>query len=303
MTVASIDIGTNTILCLIAKINLETKTITPLKDLQEIPRLGKGLMAGCNITSEKIEALFKILKSYDNIIKTYRCEKVYVTCTNAFRISSNGNELADEIVSRFGYEVKVVPGELEAELSFAGAVYNNDGTSLIIDIGGGSTEIIFGSTGNISYKKSFQAGVVAGTEKFELYKVSSERNVNGFTKFLNEIFYELEQNNFDTKNVIALAGTPVTLACITKNLTIYDEQKVEGSLLSLSDVVMISDQLAGLDTDNIINTFPQVAEVRKDVIFAGSIILKVLMQKLRIDSLKVSTKGIRYGALIKNLFL
>lgn len=303
MTVASIDIGTNTILCLIAKLNLETKTIIPLKDLQEIPRLGKGLKPGRNIAADKIAALFKILKSYDTLIKFYRCEKVYVTCTNAFRISSNGDELANEIASRFGYDVMVVPGELEAELSFTGAFYNNDGPGLIIDIGGGSTEIIFGSIGNILYKKSFQTGVVAGTEKYDLDKTPSKRNITHFKMFLNELFYELEKNNFDAKSVIALSGTPVTLACITRKLTYYDEQKIEGSLLSLIDVLMISDQLAGLCADKIINTFPQIAGGREDVIFAGSIILKVLMQKLRIDSVKVSTKGIRYGAIIKNLFL
>ena len=301
MIIASIDIGTNTVLLLIADVNVQQKKIMTILNEQRIPRIGKGLRPGKEISKEKILSLLQVLNEYQQIIKKHNCEKVLVTATNALRIASNSKQITNLIKGEFGFETNIVSGEEEAQISFLGAAgRNGNKKSLMIDIGGGSTEITFGKGNEILFNKSFNVGVVSGTENILVDDPPAEFQINEFKSHIEKTFIELTNNfNFEPDEIVAIAGTPTTLACIQQKLTEYDEEKIEGSTLKKEDIKSLVDELSTMNSFYIKDKYKSIVSGREDVLFAGTIILYKLMDILKIDSVKVSTKGIRYGAIEK----
>ena len=146
MTIASIDLGTNTILLLIAKLDFKNKKIHVIFEDQKIPRIGEGLKPGSPISKNKEKRLLDILEFYKNLANHYQCEHILVTATNAFRIASNSDYLVKKISKMFNLKVNIISGEEEAELTFLGCTseIELDTNVAVIDIGGGSTEIVLG---------------------------------------------------------------------------------------------------------------------------------------------------------------
>jgi len=302
MIVASIDIGTNTILLLIARISNDSQIETLLNEYR-IPRIGKGLLPGEKITDEKVKELFAVLEDYSEIIKRYNCKRIIVTATNAFRIAANGAQIANEIRKKFNQDVKIVTGFEEARLSYLGAIsgINTAREMLVIDIGGGSTELTFGKGTEMSFRESFKTGVVSASEKYFLNDPPLKTEIEKFRNELSVLFKKLKNLAYAPESAIALAGTPTTLACIKKNLEQFDENLVEGSILSCQDIEEVITLLAELSIKEIQNKFKTIVNGREDLILSGAIILLFIMKLLNIDNVIVSTKGIRFGAIIDQM--
>ncbi len=306
MIIASIDIGTNTILLLIAEVDLQTLTIKSVLNLQRIPRIGEGLNPGQLIMQNKIEKLFSILIEYNQIIAQYNCKLVLVNATNAFRIASNGTLIVQDIKNKFNLNVNIVPGKEEARLSYLGATSSCNISSkiLVIDIGGGSTELIYGKKDKISFIQSYPVGVVCGTERYFKNNPPSSTERMVFTKFIKQELMEITLKDIQPDKVIAIAGTPTTLACINQSLNEYNEDLIEGTKLKRYDIGKIIEILSMLSSQEIKQKYKSIVNGREDVLLAGSQILFSIMDLLNLDEVIVSTKGIRYGAiedyLIKN---
>ncbi|HSP87960.1 MAG TPA: Ppx/GppA phosphatase family protein [Ignavibacteriaceae bacterium] len=300
MTVASIDIGTNTILLLIAEVNAESNGIKVIENFHSIPRIGKGMKPGMSMPEENIKRLLDVLTEYSSIIKNYNCEKVILTGTNALRISSNKNEIAERIKKQFDYDLTIIPGEEEAKFSYLGAIgnYLKDQKYLVIDIGGGSTEIVYGSGNEIIFSKSFNIGVVSASENFLFSDPPTNDQVVNFINYSEQTFSEITKSISDIDSAIAIAGTPTTLACIKNNLKTYNEDVVEGSYLTSKELEKFIKELSHLNSGEILNKYAAVVKGREDVLLAGTIILKEILDVLNLNEIKVSTKGIRYGAII-----
>ncbi len=302
MTIASIDIGTNTVLLLIASVENDN-TLTTILNKHSMPRIGKGLLADYPIKAEKVSELINVLSEFESVIKKYNCKKVIVTATNAFRIASNRKEIEKNIMKHFGWKVNTVSGNDEAQLSFLGAVGNPAGKeeTLVIDIGGGSIELTFGNGREMKFRKSFHIGVVNGTEKFLKNDPPFLTDIKKFEDHLEELFNELKNLNFAPHKTIAIAGTPTTLACINLGLAEYNEDLIEGSILMLKEIQHLKDTLLTMTTDEIIKIYKSVVKGREDLILGGTIILLKIMEILNLPYVMVSTKGIRYGAIIKEI--
>jgi len=302
MIIASIDIGTNTVLLLVAEINTSLRTFSPLLNEYRMPRLGKDLLPSGNIHNEQIEKLFIILKDYKKIIDSHQADIVRVSATNALRIAANANEIVQQIKVRFGFEVNIISGELESEYAFLGAVPPSakEKLSLVIDIGGGSTELITGKDNIINFRKSFQTGSVSATEN---YLKHSPPELQELTKLDNEIskIFTRIKNNLVPELTFAVAGTPTTISCMIKDLKEFDESIVEGSHLSFSDLKQLSEELKLLTSNQIKHRFGNVMRGREDIILGGSLILLKVMELIKLSEVIVSAKGIRYGAIHKYL--
>lgn len=303
MNIASIDIGTNTVLLLIASADLSTGLIMPLINVHKMPRIGKGVKEGDNISQDKVAELKNILIEYLNLAKEYKAEKIVATATNVFRIASNAQEVIDSIKNELNIDIKIVSGEEEAILSFLGATsgITKHNEFLVIDIGGGSTEIIIGSQKKIEYKKSFKIGAVSATEEYLLSDPPDEEQINNLQNRLLEIFKDLNQVQHTDYYPIAIAGTPTTLSCIKLNLIEYDEKLIEHSELNLNDLDRISSELSRMASRKINEKWKEIMRGRADIILAGSLILLKLMQLLKLDKVYTSSRGIRYGAVVKFL--
>ncbi len=300
MNIASIDIGTNTILMLLADIDEQNKTIKTVKNFQEIPRLGKGLKPGKPFDPGRKQMVLEILQKYHHEAKLSNCSIILASGTYPFRTASDSLDLIQEIKSKIGIEVSVLSGEEEAELAYLGAaeITSTKLQSVIIDIGGGSTEIVIGIGDKITYRNSFKVGAVSLTE--QIISSGSSSNFVHLGKTVKSIFVnELPKlSDFDAK-VIAIAGTPTTLACMKAGIKTYDEEKISGSVLYLQELEEFLKQIAALSPDNLLYQYGNVVKGREDVLFAGTLLLLVILSTLNVSDVHVSTKGIRYGAVRK----
>jgi exopolyphosphatase / guanosine-5'-triphosphate,3'-diphosphate pyrophosphatase len=298
MIVASIDIGTNTVLLLITR--FENGKLQAVLNEYRIPRLGKGLKPGKEIKQDKIELLFKILTEYKGIIESHNCDDVILTGTYALRSASNSSFIKDKIKTNFGYNLEIVDGTTEAQIAFLGATSNLtkvEGNLVVIDIGGGSTELIFGKSNEVNYKKSFSIGSVNGTENYLLKSPPEKQQITQFQNELSKIFSETNQNFTFTK-AVAIAGTPTTVACMCFGLKEFSESKVENSLLLIDDIEKLINQISTMSSEEILKKYGDVVNGREDIILAGAMILLHLMKKLNLASIRVSSRGIRYGAVL-----
>jgi exopolyphosphatase/guanosine-5'-triphosphate,3'-diphosphate pyrophosphatase len=301
MIVASIDIGTNTVILLIAEV--QGNKIIPLYNEQLIPRIGKGLSPGKSIAPEKKNELMGILAEYKKKIDKFNCKRIIAAATNAFRIAANGNQIAKEIKERLNIDIKIVSGEEEAMLSFLGAVsgFALQKNVVVIDIGGGSSELIFGKGNEIFFKKSFPVGVVSSSEEFFMHDPPLQKEVDRLEAQLKKTFSNVLKENFIPEIAIAIAGTPTTLACIRKGLSEFNEEAIEGSFLTSDDLGKLIKGISRLKKDEILSVYKSVVKGREDVLLAGSIILFKIMNLLKLSKVIVSTKGIRYGAILQYL--
>lgn len=303
MKIASIDVGSNTVILLIAEVEQNLKTIKSIYDLQFVPRISEGLIESKSISEEKVFELLQILSHYKELAKKYNCTSIYAIGTNAFRIASNSKEVIKKILEELGITIEVLSGELEAEYSFLGATYQrfNSKNSLVIDIGGGSTEISLGKNCKIKNKLSLPIGVVSLKEKF-FNGHPDNYNLTGAYKEIGKYLKKIDFTGSDIDIAIAIAGTPTTLASIKKKLNVYDEQAVEGDELEFSDINCFIDELSQLKSEEILNKYQTVVCNREDLLLSGSVLLYKIMSYFKLNKVIVSTKGLRYGVIIKRYF-
>jgi exopolyphosphatase/guanosine-5'-triphosphate,3'-diphosphate pyrophosphatase len=300
MTVASIDIGTNTILLLIAEVDVNTGEINTLANHYNIPRVGQGLKPGLSFPAENLKRMFSVLDSYMKIISEYNCEKIIFTATNAFRVALNSLEIKNEVEKRYGVKLDIISGGDECKYSFWGATntYKNNKNYIVIDIGGGSTEIIYGTKKEILFNKSFPVGVVSWTENFFKSDPPGKNEIEYTVSKIKNKMDEIKSSVKLIDKTIAIAGTPTTLACIKLGLKDFDEEKVEGSELNYNEIENFIYELSNLSSAEILKRYSPVVKGREDVLLAGTIILKTIMEILNLKVVEVSTKGIRYGAVV-----
>jgi len=302
MIIASIDIGTNTVLLLIAEVDETSFKITPLLNEYKMPRIGKGLKFNENIAGERIEKLFSVLSEYQSIISEYNVCDVLVTATNALRIAANSAEIVERIKKQLSWNVNIVSGKTEAAFAFLGAVpvSMKKKSNLVIDIGGGSTELVLGNENNIEYRKSFHIGSVSATENYLKHSPPLDKELSKLEFYLQTIFAEIK-NNLAPDVTFSIAGTPTTLFCMANGIKEYDDSIVEGGILNYEDINRIIYELKKLIPEEIRNRYGKIMRGREDIILGGSIILLNTMKLLNLYEVVVSSRGIRYGAIVSFL--
>lgn len=298
MNIASIDIGTNTVLLLIAEV--KGKELSPILNEYRIPRIGKGLLPGQPITSDRIQDLYKVLEEFITIIRKNNCSKVIVKATNAFRIASNSEDIIKDIQEKLNLRIEIIPGTEEAVLSYFGAISASTSEyNIVIDIGGGSTEIIYGTRESVLYSKSFQAGVVSFTEKYFRNDPPTPAEIKILEEKIKKVFSELDNAFPPNTPVIGVAGTPTTLSCIQLGLPEYDEEKIEQSILTISELESFIFLLGKLSSKELLDEYGYIVKGREDLLLTGTLILLNLLKLLGMDQLIVSSRGIRFGAIIE----
>ncbi len=302
MTIASIDIGTNTVLLLIADVDPVTQKIIPLINEYRMPRIGQGTKQAGKISQERLKLLSDVLNEYKSIINGFNCDIVLVTGTNAFRMAHNTPEIKDDLKKIFNFDLNVITGEDEAEYAYFGAISDLDehSSSMVVDVGGSSTEIILGEGLNVIFKKSLQIGSVSATEQYFKNAPPTREELDKFIADLKRLFTTIDKKIIP-KEVIAIAGTATTLACMKLGLKEFEEKKVEKSRITIQDMRNIIGELSSITASEILDRYGPVMKGREDIIFSGAFILYQFMEYFGIDNIIVSTRGIRYGAIVKYL--
>ncbi len=298
MKVAALDLGSNTFLCLIA--DVEGQQITKIYDDQvEIVRLGQGLSQSKKFHADALKRADDCLTKFAKIISTHRPEKILAMATSAARDAENSQELF-KICERHGIPIEIIPGEKEAAITYQGATSALNSIQqniLVVDIGGGSTEFIYGSGKKLIKGASYDIGAVRLTEKYILQQPTPQSQVNQASQVIEDHINRAAKLNPDFKldDIIAVAGTPTAL--VVAQIGKFDPQVIDGYKLTQSDLEKWLDKLIPSSVAEKIGM--GIPEGRADVILIGVLILLQTLIKFNRKTLSVSTRGVRHGVALE----
>lgn len=228
MRKAAIDIGTNSTRLLVA--DMAATSYQTLVRQAKITRLGEGVDETKHITPLAMERTLQTLMIYEGIIDSYGRMSVNIASTSAARDADNINYFHDLVKKETGFELNVISSEEEAEKAFLGATYAlmPDNYYIVIDIGGGSTEIILGKNKEVEISFSKDIGCVRSYEKFIKEDPPKKEEIKELEESVKEIYSEpiSEMKEHNIFEVICTAGTATTLSAIHQNLSIYDPNAV-----------------------------------------------------------------------------
>jgi exopolyphosphatase/guanosine-5'-triphosphate,3'-diphosphate pyrophosphatase len=287
---ASIDVGTNSVLLLVAEKDAAGKW-KPVLERAEITRLGKGVDQSKRLLPESIEATVQVLESFAKEARGLGAQAIVTSATSAARDASNGAEFLNAAKTRAGLTVEIIAGEEEARLSYASAYsdFGGERPLVVLDIGGGSTEFIYGDVkGNVQFRHSFNVGSVRMTERLG----QDEQKIRAA---LRETFGALPAPPQGFR-LVGVAGTVTTVLAVSRVIEPYDASKVHGAVLSLSEVQAVTKKLWSLDVEARKHV-PGVQPKRADVIPAGALVLEESMATLQATECTVSDRGLRWGLL------
>jgi len=292
-TVGIIDIGTNTILCLKASVTGSHPDI--VSDQRYHYRAGKRLDESGNISSEYKASLRQAL--YDALASIKDCDKAKLVATEIFRRPKDGFEFASQLSNDLGYHIEIINHQREAELSFKGAISafsNLTGRIAVIDIGGGSTELAIGDEGRLLSWSGLKIGAVAISEEIGYEAPIENYLVYADDTFRHSNFLDL-LNPFPQKTLI-VGGTGVAIAGLLADIDEFYADRLQGWEISQPALKQLLGELAEMPLTKrqaIMSIDPQ----RADIIVSGGAIVLAFMRFAAIDTLKVSTRGLRYGLL------
>lgn len=296
--IAAIDCGTNSIRLLISKLEADGS----LKEITRrmiIVRLGEGVDATGKFSDGALARVFAACDEYAQLIKTYQVDHIRFIATSATRDVSNREEFASGVKSRLNCELEVISGDTEAELSFAGAIeelsQSLTGPYLVLDIGGGSTEFVLG-TSKPEYAKSVNIGCVRMTERHLNQDPPSAEAIESATQDIDqaiEIAAKIVPLD-KAVTVIGLAGSVTTVAAMALGLDKYDRNAIHACVISKDSVAKSAERLLQMTRDQRA-ALPYMHPGRVDVIGAGALVLDRIVKKLNVDSIVVSEHDILDG--------
>lgn len=295
---ASIDLGTNTCLLLIAECDEKGQVIRTLSDHSTVVRLGEGVDKARELQPPAIERTINCLKKYAEICKTSGVHPGNAICvgTSSSRDAKNGQFFYAEVERETGFRFHVLSGDDEAKYTFLGGLFAgmDPSRSAVIDIGGGSTEIITRSGG-----QSLDIGSVRYTER---HLKSDPVTDNEFWACQGAIDHEVErmiswrEKNPQLDTLVGVAGTITTLAAWHLELEAFDAPAIDHCILTRGDVHRMIEELKWR-TNAERAKLPGMEKGREDVLLAGALILWRSMELLGFPEARVSTRGLRYGIL------
>jgi exopolyphosphatase / guanosine-5'-triphosphate,3'-diphosphate pyrophosphatase len=300
MHCAVVDIGTNSTRLLLAAVR-DGRVEEVLERRTEITRLGAGVDADGRLSDEAMQRVYSVLDDYGQLIERHGADRAVAVLTSAVRDAANGQEFADAVRERWGLEPHVLSGDEEARLTFLGATSERDPSdrtpTLVIDIGGGSTEFVIGTGGEMDFHVSNQAGVVRQTERHLHTDPPTRAEGEALARDVRSILAAgvPEKWRRAVGHAIAVAGTATSMASIAQELEPYDAEKVEGYVLSDAECRAIRDRLASLTLEE----RRQVRGLHPDrapTIVAGTIILLETLALFGLDEFEVSEHDILRGA-------
>ena len=304
---AMIDIGSNSIRMLIGEVQIEKngikKVINSCFSETIITSLGKGVNQNKKLSDESIKNSILAIKKFDKIAKSYGVTKIMANATSAVRDSENRDVFLTE-VKKLGIKTKVITGDEEARLSYIGvsSVYPKE-KIMIIDIGGGSTEISFGIGTNIEYVKSFNIGAVRITEMFFQDKNHNENiteeSIQKAQNYIEDVLKEISKYKDEEYKLIGVAGTVTTHISVEKEMESYNSKEIDKSILKRETILnnLIKFQNSSLNERGNIKGLELK---RAPYVIAGSCIIIKILELLKKDSLIVSEVDNLTGGLLNS---
>jgi exopolyphosphatase / guanosine-5'-triphosphate,3'-diphosphate pyrophosphatase len=300
MRVAVIDMGTNSTRLLVA--DVEGGKLAELDRRSTVTRLGRGVDTSRQLALEAIEDVCATVGDYIARYQELGAERVVAIATSAVRDAGNRGAFTGELRERFALNARILGGEEEARLTYLGANHDRapNGEALVVDIGGGSTELVLGRGDDVSFHASLDAGTVRHTERHVKHDPAEPAELEALAGDVKRLIDEaLAGTDFARASVgIGVAGTPTSLAAIDQVLDPYDPALVHGYTLSLDSIQRMYSQLAAKTLEERL-AVTGLHPGRAPTIVAGVVILIQVMRAFGLDEIEVSEHDILYGAALE----
>jgi exopolyphosphatase/guanosine-5'-triphosphate,3'-diphosphate pyrophosphatase len=298
--VAVIDVGTNSVLCLLAEKD-PGGVVRGLFQQTEGTRLGRGLQRTGMIGEEPLQKTITVLRRYRTLAEAHGAEKTAAVGTHLFRAAQNSGEIVRIIRKECGIAVEILSETAEAEWSYRGAVHGRSlaEPSVVVDIGGGSTEAVLGRDGLVRRSGSLPWGAVSLAERFLSLDPPGGAELDGLKAFAAESVRQkfgsfLRRGN----SCVAVGGTATTIAALNLGLAEYDPDAVDGTVLNEAVVVRHMTTLAAVPLEErkrMIAFDPG----RADILIAGAVLLSAVMKEGGFYRVQVSDRGLRFGIALR----
>jgi exopolyphosphatase / guanosine-5'-triphosphate,3'-diphosphate pyrophosphatase len=298
--VAVIDIGTNSTRLFVG--DVIAGRIDELERRSTVTRLGRGVDTSRQLSPDAIEDVCRAVGEYISIYEPLEPDLVVALATSAVRDAENADAFTAELRERFALDARILDGAEEARLTYLGAHLGRGGSArtLVVDIGGGSTELVVGTGPEVGFHTSLQAGTVRHSERYltddpptppELETLAND--VRGLidAELAGEVLVAADHG-------IAVAGTPTSLAAIDQELDPYDPERVHGYRLSLGAIQRMCSQLSSMPLAQRLRV-KGLHPGRAPTIVAGVVILIQVMRAFGLDEVEVSEHDILDGAALE----
>jgi exopolyphosphatase/guanosine-5'-triphosphate,3'-diphosphate pyrophosphatase len=301
--VAVVDIGTNTTRLYVADVEAARVAAERHRE-SRVTRLGAGVDASGRLRDDATAREHAVLADYARVIDEHAAEVRVAVMTSAVRDAENGHQFAQECAARYGLDVHILSGEEEAGLTYLGATDELPPESreqiLVVDIGGGSTELVIGSGRQPEFHASTQAGVVRQGDRHIKKDPPALEELQAVADDVRETLESAvpAERRGGPERALAVAGTPTSLAAIAQELDPYDPDRVQGYRLSAETAREIGARLAQMTLEqrrHVTGLHPD----RAAVILPGSVILTVVMELFGLDAVEVSEHDILRGAALR----
>jgi exopolyphosphatase / guanosine-5'-triphosphate,3'-diphosphate pyrophosphatase len=296
--VAVIDIGTNSTRLLVA--DVAGGRVSQVERRSTVTRLGRGVDLSGHLSAEAIEDVCSAIADYVVVIEELGVETVDAIATSAVRDADNGSAFVAELRERFALSARVLDGEEEARSTYLGATSEAPPAepTLVVDIGGGSTELVVGHGSEVTFHDSLQAGVVRHSERCIAGDPPTARELEALADDVRGLIEASVGAGVDgVTGAIAVAGTPTSLAAIELELEPYEPERVHGHVLALPSIQRMLSRLASVPLAERVE-IPGLHPDRAPTIVAGVVILIEVMRAFEVEEISVSEHDILYGTAI-----
>ena len=300
MRVAVVDMGTNSTRLLVA--DVADHSVTEVARDSRVTGLGRGVDTSGQLSADAIDDVCGAVGDYINRYEELGAEHVRAIATSAVRDAGNSGAFVAELRERFALDSRILSGREEAWLTYRGASFDRASAegSLVIDIGGGSTELIVGSGDELGFFASLQAGTVRQTERHLASDPADPSELEELAAEVRTIIdAELSgRDHVSAGHGIAVAGTPTSLAAIDLELDPYDAEAVHGHVLSLTTIQHMFSELAAMNLEQRL-AVTGLHPGRAPTIVAGIVILIQVMRAFGLSEIEVSEHDILYGVALE----
>lgn len=298
--VAVVDVGTNTVLTVIGQ-RRDDGSVQVLDDVHAIARMGEQVDARRRIGGAAVERVCAVLAQHRDRAAELGAARVVAYGTSALRDAANRDAVIARVRQRTGIELTPLSGADEARLTFVGAAH---GLALppryaAVDLGGGSTELAVGTVARLEQIGSADVGAVRLTERCFAHLPPTSAERQAATAWARQVLGGLPPVPAGVP-LVGVAGTVTTLGAMDLGMARFDADDLNGHFLAVERVEQLSDYLLGLSAAAIA-AIPPVSPQRADIISAGSLILRVALRQWGCPGVVVSTRGMRYGLLRREL--
>ena len=293
---AVIDIGSNSVKFFVGELQ-EDGSIKRILDTNDVARLGEGLDKTGMLNPEPVRRNLQAVASFADMARELGADEIAAVGTMALRNASNSDEFVNAVKNACGLDLRIIPGEEEARLSYlavlSGMPPGEDEDIVLFDTGGGSTEFIYGRGSELIKRFSVNVGAVRITEN---YLSEDPVSPDGVKAAIAQIDSEFAAAGVEGRpsRLVGMGGGVTTMSAVKHRMNVYDADVIQGSVLTRTDILQQMEDYAGRTLAQRIE-MPGLQPKRADVILAAACILNVITERLGCEQLTVSDRGLRHG--------